>query len=375
MTWDRAAYESSFTRHCFSWTPFSSADGWDAAWGDRRLQDDANVRRLVELEQAASPVPVWAQTVCRQIDAMPPGGWAIPQHVENVCGNIGRRDPEAFIPPRCYSLGPERLELMARVAMLLDGWFKKLEPDDVAAALEETEGHVRPWRDIVRDTWKALGEHNDRKTLLARRLLARLRFWLRMPYSPAKTDDNPRLGYMYTASLAKYPGRDYFGFEQHDPEVVELNERIRRSLDEPQRWIDLITYTWPCAPKAFRFIERLIAAIGRVAANGPCAPVELNNDLPTGLLRIDATYLDTPTSRRLYNTAIAALASFVGNALRIGPESPGEVDTAWRDRLARLLGEPSPLATWLAALLLVRLVFLEDSFRSFHFTRNIHQVA
>jgi len=30
---------------------------------------------------------------------------------------------------------------------------------------------------------------------------------------------------------------------------------------------------------------------------------------------------------------------------------------------------------WLAALLLVRLVFLEDSFRSFHFTRNIHQVA
>jgi hypothetical protein len=329
----------------------------------------------VELEQAAAPVPVWAQTICRQIDAMPPCGWAIPQHVEAVCSNIGRQDPEASIPPRCYSLGPERLQLMARVAMLLDGWLKGLEPDEIVAALESGEGHGRPWRDIVPDVWDALGERHDRKTMLVRRLLARLRFWLRAPYSPAKSDDSPRLGFMYTVSLGRYGGWDYFGFEEHDPEVVELNERIRQSLDEPQRWIDLIMYTWPCAPKAFRFIERLIGTIGRVPADGPCAPAELDDQLPAGLLRIEGTYLDTPTSRRLYNTAIAALTRFVRDALRTGPKDPDEVDPAWRDRLTRLLGESSPLATWLAALVLVRLVYFEESFRSFHFTRNIHQVV
>ena len=131
MTWDRAAYEASFTRHCFSWTPF---DEWEARWGDRCLKDDPNVRRLVELEQAASPIPVWAQTVCRQIDAMPPCGWSIPQHVEAVCQNIGRQDLEASMPPRCYSLGAERLELMSHIAMLLDGWLKGLDPDEITAA-------------------------------------------------------------------------------------------------------------------------------------------------------------------------------------------------------------------------------------------------
>ncbi|MBN1917606.1 MAG: hypothetical protein JW889_06825 [Verrucomicrobia bacterium] len=372
MTWDRTTYEASLTSRCFSWTPFCE---WEARWGDRCLKDDLHVRRLVELEQAASPIPLWAQMVCRQIDAMPPCGWAIPQHVEAVCTNIGRQDAEACIPPRCYSLGPERLELMARIAVLLDGWVKGLDPDEVAAGLEQLDGHGRPWWCLVHDVWGVLGERQARRVLLARRLLARLRFWLRAPYGPDKADDNARLGYMYSVSLGKYPGWDYFGFEEHEPEVVDLNERIRRSLDEPQRWIDLITYTWPCAPKAFRFIERLIAAIGRVPADGPCAPTELPNKLPTGLLRIDGTYLDTDTSRGVYSTAIAALSDFVGEALRIDARTSGDVDPAWRDRLPRLLGKASPLATWLVALVLVRLVFFEESFRSFHFTRNIHQVA
>ena len=372
MTWDRIAYEASFTRHCLSWTPFCA---WDARWGDRCLKDDAHMRRLVELEQAASPIPLWAQTVCRQIDAMPACGWAVPEHVEAVCCNIGRQDPEASHPPCCYLVGPERLELMSRVAMLLDGWLKSVAPDEAAAALERGESHARPWREIVRDVWQALGECHPRKTLLVRRLLARLRFWLRAPYGAAKADDNPRMGYLYTPALGRYPGWDYFGFAESDPEAIELNEQIRQCLDEPQRWIDLISYTWPCAPKAFRFIERLIVAIGRVPDDGPSAPAQLDDQLPTGLLRIEGTYLDTPTSRRLYNTAIAALTRFVGDALRTGVKAAGEADPVWRDRLVRLLGEPSAPATWLAALLLVRLVFFEESFRSFHFTRNIHQVA
>jgi hypothetical protein len=264
---------------------------------------------------------------------------------------------------------------MAHVALLLDGWLKCLEPDEVAAALENADGRGRRWREIASDVWQALGEHHARKTLLVRRLLGRLRFWLRAPYGAAKPDDNPRMGYLYTPGLGRYPGWDYFGFADSDPETIELNERIRQSLDEPQRWIDLITYTWPCAPKAFRFIERLIAAIGRVPALGPSAPIELGDQLPTGLLRIDETYLDTPTSRRLYNTAIAALIRFVGDAIRIGAANSSEIDVTWQDRLVRLLGEPSPLSTWLAALMLVRLVYFEESFRSFHFTRNIHQVA
>lgn len=375
MTWDRAAYEASLTRHCFSWTPFCGTVGWEAAWGDRRLKEDLNMRGLVELERVASPVPVWAQMVCRQIDTMPPCGWAVPQHVEAVCTNIGRQDAEAAVPPRCYSLGPERLGLMAQVAMLLDGWLKNLEPDEVAALLESTDDCGREWRDIAHDVWQTLGERHRRRTLLARRLLARLRFWLRAPYGPDKGDDNARLGYTYTVSLGRNPGWDYFGCDEHDPEVAELNERIHQSLDEPQRWIDLITYTWPCAPKAFRFIERLIAAVGRVPADGPSVPNELGDQLPTGLLRIDETYLDTPTSRRLYNTATAALTRFLGDAFQMGATSSGEVDPAWKARLTRLLAEPSPLTTWLAALLLVRLVFFEESFRSFHFTRNTHHVA
>ena len=40
-----------------------------------------------------------------------------------------------------------------------------------------------------------------------------------------------RLGTLYTPALARYPGWDYFGFADSDPEVVELNEQIlKRSL-------------------------------------------------------------------------------------------------------------------------------------------------
>jgi len=369
----RTNYERSFTRHCFSSTPFCGSVGWDAAWGEGgpALNQNPQIERLIELEYAVAPVPLWAQLVARQVDQLPPCGWAFPQHLETVCTNTGRHDAAAVKTSGCYTPGPNRLAMLSNVALLLDGWLKETSPGRTAMIVASEDSFSVDWSSIAGNVWKVLGEHEPRKCLLVLRLLERLRFWSRAPYEGTKLDDNPRLGFLNLPEAGWFGGWDYFGFDYNEPSSKDLDSRIRNDLDAPQQgWLDWIYSTWPCAPKVMRFMERTIAAIGRISADDTSSIDALSHSLPPSgaILPVEGTYLDSETSRRLYRTALHALGEYVKDDFPLPVKLPEEIDTHWSKRLSLLLGEDNPVKRWIVALLFERVFLFEESFKSFHFT-------
>ena len=377
--WTKHAFEASITRTCFSSTAFDA--GWD---GDPRfnidgavLQQDPEMRRLLELETAIRPAKVWAQKVARQIELFPPCGWCFPQVVQAVCTNIGAGDAAAVLPCGCYNVGSRRLDLIAGYACCLDGWLKAVSPERIGAVLRGRSLGDRDWLAIARGVHKALGEMGDRNALLIRRLLARLRFWLRAPYGHVKTDDNPRLGYLYDHGMGRHGGWDYFSFENHDRDVADLNERIRAAFKHSDRWITLIECTWPCAPKVARYIERIVSAVGVAEDRLDATPDELaEHQRGKGFLHTEGTYLDTELSRKLFHTSLSVLSDYVSGSVAAPPDcSDSSIDSEFGDSLVSLLGDASPEKTWLAALLTKRIKLFADSFKSYHFTRSSEQVV
>jgi hypothetical protein len=367
--WQEEAYEASLTRTCFSSTAY------DEGWSNQDVRNDTEMRRLLEMEHAVQPVRVWNRKVVRQIEEMPPCGWCFPEYVETVCRGIGAGAKwGAWSAPKCYTVGPERLALMAHYAVCLDGWVKRVPAETVAGDLARQASGGRDWHAIASRIWDTLGEPSPLRVLLVSRLLARLRFWLRAPFEPLKADDNWRLGYFYTNAMSREGGWDYFSFDRHDPECVELDEQIRAKVSHPNRWLDLIASTWPCAPKVFRYLERIIIAIGALEEGDDRSPTELaGKDHGKPVLDRETTYLDSATSRRLFGTAIHALSAYVGNGVAASPAPDADEDSLFSNRLREVLGEASPDRVWLAALLLKRVTLFESNFRSFHFTRNPHQ--
>ena len=376
VEWNRENYDASVTRTCFSSTPYDT--GWDGApqWniGGSVLQNDPEMRRLLELEWAIRPVPVWAQKVARQIEEMAPCGWCFPQCIRAICQNIGADDAAAASPCGCYVVGEQRLHLMASYAVCLDAWLKGATPEAVGQGLSENAGDERNWLQIATDVSDVLSEHTPQKLLLVRRLLARLRFWLRAPFGNLKRDDNWRLGYFYTHSMGRYGAWDYFSLHYHDSEFIELDGRLRAEAASADRWLELIDCTWPCAPKVFRYLERIMLAIGSVSEGCDATPDDLANEAEARpILQLEGTYLDTEKSRGLFDTAIGVLTEFVADDFPASGRGSGR-DRAFGTRLKRSLADRSPQRVWLAALLLKRISLFEASFKSLHFTRNAHQV-
>lgn len=139
-----------------------------------------------------------------------------------------------------------------------------------------------------------------------------------------------------------------------------------------KRWVELIDYTWPCAPKVFRFLERIVAYVGATPDAGAVPNEKM--DVPA-FLDIEGTYLGSDESRGLYAAALAALAEFTAGQFDPPSQIEGPADQQWKQRLLAGLGQRSPESTYLAALFLERLWLLKGEFRSFHFTRNVSHAS
>ena len=371
IPWTKEAYEKTVSSRCWWFTPYD--EGWDA-WP--ALRADNELREIVAMEHALGEVPQWAREIVQGcLNYLPPcGHYLFPRPFLEVVSAIGSQSG-----PRlwhgCYTVERERKERMMDYALCLDAWLAGAEPEAAAAELGERSGV--DWRAVCADLWQVLGEHSEMKDLLIERTLHRTRWWVKTPSwddaplgalcrdeylgdlsaeAPSAQDDGP-VGSLLRSGL-RGPTLD----EHASPRVRRLETRLKELCPDltytpanstTYEWFRnlIVDGSWPCAPKAFRFLERLLWSIGkeRPAVTLPSFPLENGDEVP-GFLRCEDTYPNQHQASQWWQAFLVALRAW----WRAKP-TEGEVAVA----VSRDLGEATPVKRWLVRLLVHRLELLQ----------------
>ncbi|NIQ99358.1 MAG: hypothetical protein GTN78_04045, partial [Gemmatimonadales bacterium] len=106
-------------------------------------------------------------------------------------------------------------------------------------------------------------------------------------------------------------------------------------------------WSWPCAPKAFRYLEKLLWCVGRErpAISLPSFPLEAPEEVP-GFLRCEDTWPDPDFAASWWEAFLCALRAWWQ-----GRPEKGEV----AEDVNRRLGECTQTKRWLVRLLVRRL--------------------
>ncbi len=336
MDWNAESFAQSHTASAWACTPYSA--GWDgSAQHGEDLPASAELRAIFDQETAMGEPPAWALDIIRRmIDPMSMCGHAsFPAPLNQIFCAIGEERAPSFVLG-CYTAPPERKRRMLSVVYCLDAWLQD-------APLEAAQAELRLRRDdmcldlpaIVANAYGALGERTEVKSLLTEHLVSRLRWWVKtLTWFDDKRDMFQLDAY---AGDVRGSGDTYGNPPFADPYFAQLQlprtqaraERIRALLpkEDADRILDAIESTWLCAPKAFRFVERIVGDIGAMPGQRP-------ERYPT-LFESASTYLDLADAQAWYERAIRDMTSWLDG------------DT---DALAQL-GEMSPPKRWLVMLL------------------------
>ena len=344
--WTKEAFEKSVTSRCWWYTPYD--EGWDKCPG---LRDDGELRAIVAMEQELGGVPEWARQIAeRSIQfACPCGHYLFPQPYLEALDAIGSETPPAFVHG-CFTVGPDRKRAMMDCVFALDAWLAGAAPEAAARELIAL-GHRRiDWDAACADLWRVLGDHTERKDLLVERLIHAQRFKIkRSPWEGDLASELGRDQFLGVIGGARNPAKLYShidpdvpGFDEGDsPRVKRLDARLADLCRDWDRTRFHITFGWLCAPKAFRFLERLLWAIGQERPPKP-------DDRVPGFLRADDTHPNQDAAAAWWQAFCQAL-----DAWWRGEASTGDVAAD----VARRLGDPSPAKRWLVRLFLRKLAF------------------
>ncbi|MCJ7736429.1 MAG: hypothetical protein MUQ10_03815, partial [Anaerolineae bacterium] len=119
--------------------------------------------------------------------------------------------------------------------------------------------------------------------------------------------------------------------------VIAMEERIRYEVANGEALLTRIQETWLCAPKAFRYIERVLLEIGAIGTVD-------TPDFSQRLLDCDDTYPDFEQAREWEAALLNKLESWLAGDSGAVPE----------------LGSLTPTKHWLAGLLRYRLMLMDN---------------
>lgn len=351
--WTKDIYENSVSSRCWWFTPYDA--GWDEShkYGQDMRSDD-ELAQIVAMEQTLGGVPHWAQRIVeRCINFLPPcGHYLFPRPYMEVVRAIGAQTSPVLVHG-CFTVEQERKERMMDYALCLDAWLAGADSEAPARELMARARSSVNWHTVCAELWEVLGEHTETKELLVERTLHQTRWWIK---SWAGDDDwgaplcqDEYLGNFCEsgAYAEKYgnPGLRAPSFDQNaSPRVQKLETRLAEICPDWQWFRNLIVDgSWPCAPKAFRFLERLLWSIGkeRPAVSLPSFPLEHGDDVP-GFLQCEETYPNPEEAGQWWRSFLAALRAW----WRGQPEK-GDV----ADQVNERLGAAMPVKRWLVRLL------------------------
>jgi hypothetical protein len=124
-----------------------------------------------------------------------------------------------------------------------------------------------------------------------------------------------------------------------------MEARLAELVPDWAVWRGQLAEWWLCAPKSFRFLERILWAIGQ---GHPLQP----GDRVAAFLRCEDTYPDQAEAAQWWAAFCAALDGW----WRGEPAGSGVAAD-----VEKRLGAPTPVKRWLVRLFLYRLVCLEEN--------------
>ena len=333
----KEAYDRTATSECWWFTPFDKGDPsyWEAVSQDQELRD------LVVMEQALDEVPDWTRAV--GIGYLPPcGHYKFAEPLLRVLTLIGSADPTVVartFKHQCYAVDRDRKQTAQDYCLCLDAWLADASPDAVAAELNALAHRRIDWSSVCSDLWNVLGKRTEKKELLVERVLEAMRYAIKA----SQWDDERGTEFgrdQYVGDFEQQPNGDGSYQVLSSPRVQRIEAQIT-ALDP--NWPSLIKvdlgFWWLCAPKAFRFLERDLWAIGRDR------PLERAEKVP-GFLRCEDTYPDREQAAEWYAQFCEAL-----DAWRQGQAPAGPIG----DLVSQRLGEDVPVKRWLVRLFLKKL--------------------
>lgn len=351
--WCKETYHGSVASRCFWYTIYD--DGFDRV---DELRADDELREIVRLEYELHPLPEWAVQIVRSdIACIPPcGHYSFPAAYLRVLNAIGAQRSNGF-NHTCYTADAGRKAVAMDYCLCLDAWLAGASPDQVWPELESLGALKIDWRQVCTELWSVLGQRTRSKELLVERILLQLRFWTKMhvwsddPASrvgrdqflgPMKRDGSPATG----NGNRDFPAPTFEVW--NSPKVQKIDAELAQLLPDWDWFGDKITSVdyglHPCAPKAFRWLERLIWATGKGQR------IAKADEVPD-FLCASATYPNQDEAADWWGRFLATLRDWWH-----GRESAEPIA---RD-IAGRLGERTALKTWLVRLYVRRLELHEQ---------------
>ena len=336
-SWSREAWDSSTSARAYN------PDWWDSLTPEKEPELWAEMRSIFEEEKAISDIPGWASDIVVRMMELPMCGYyAYPDNVTQVIDAIAAKQcPDVVM--RCYTVDPGRKALLSYYVYCLDAWLKDAPLSSVVAELSLRDQLGKNWEEIASAIYRTLGEKREIRKVAVERLIHRLRWWIKsLIWSDDKRDrflldvysgdirgDEENWG-----AYGNSPYGDPYFAELGLPHVKAMEERICTDVPDGKALLDRIHSTWLCAPKVFRYLEKLIAEIGAIGSD--VAP-----DEAPAILQCEDTYPDFDANHE----------HFVGLVDRLRSRLGGE------EEQFPTLGSTSPVKRWLVHLLWHKLVF------------------
>ena len=207
---------------------------------------------------------------------------------------------------------------MQNYLLCLDAWLHASAPSDAADELELNGCTNVDWQKICDSLWDVLGEPTERKRSLVKRTCHRYRWWVKT----LTWDDDSRNRFEQDRYLGDIRGSDdtYGNPGFKDPYFTELEspgvKRIEAALDElDPDWksrFGMIQDTWLCGPKSFRWLERILWAIGKeqaVTKDEPVPGFPTCHDTAPDPKKAEAWWQEQPTNSSVAEDINARLGS------------------------------------------------------------------
>ncbi|MDP6358497.1 MAG: hypothetical protein QF473_25475 [Planctomycetota bacterium] len=343
LEWSRGTYDRSVSSECWWFTPFDRDDPtyWDA------VSKDEEMREILAMEQSLAEVPDWARSV--GIGYLPPcGHWKFPGPLLQILTLIGSANPvtigESF-KLQCYTVDRERKRAAQDYCLCLDAWLAGTGPEVPAFELNALASRKIDWTAVCSDLWNVLGERSEKKELIVERVLIAVRHAVKA----SRWDDERGTEFgrdQYLGDFSLTPDGEPACDALSSPRVQRIETKLAASHPG---WRSLIKvdlgFWWLCAPKAFRFLERDLWAIGKDRSP------EKGEEVP-GFLRCEDLYPNQDEAAEWYEEFCAALDAWWQGNRPTGPA--GEL-------VCQRLGDSSPVKQWLVRLFRKKLRMYETT--------------